>query len=999
VSICTTCGEETPGGFRFCGVCGATLTGAGTRRDVRKVVTVLFCDLAGYTSAGDQLDPEALRRVQSRYFEDARTALERHGGMVEKFIGDAVMAVFGIPTLHEDDALRALRAAVELGEAVAALGFQARIGVNTGEVVAGTGDALVTGDAVNVAARLEQAAQPGEILLGERTRGLARNAIDVQPVEPVDAKGKSSPVPAFRLLSVEEGVEAIARRLDAPLVGRREELEAARSAFTEAVAERRCRLLTVLGPPGIGKSRLALELAQVIGDEAEVLFGGCLPYGEGITYWPFVEIFREAGAEDELAAALSAGASEDVFWSMRKALEQRARRRPVVLVLEDIHWAEPTLLDLIEHLAEWTRDAPLLVLCLARPELLDNRQGWGGGQVRLEPLSATETDELISELLSSSILDEETHARIRATSEGNPLYVEQLIAMLAEGGDPEHIPPTIHALLAARLDVLPDDQRELLERAAVVGLEFEWDALAELGSDRRRPAGAELAALVRKELIRPHEAIEDTFRFRHALIRDAAYERVPKELRADLHERAGGWLNGRGEEFAEIVGYHFEQSYRCLAELGPDTERGRRLAEEAAEHLAAAGRRAFARSDLAAAASLLERAAALLTADDPRRVRLLASLGRALLDRGKWEEARAVLSEAVQTGRAIGERAAAADASVVLAFYRLHTDRHASHAEIQPDLDAAIEIFEEIHDAAGLARALTLAGNLRHWRGEAAAAVEDLERAARYANEAGDGAQEAESLRSKLVAALQGPVQVDEVREFVEDIRSRCKGSRRAEIAALMTSAELDAMQGHFDLAREQIAEARTLAEELGLEVMLSIGIGRVAGNVELLAGAPAAAEQVLLPACEALERMGDWGHFASLVPGLVDALYEQGRAEDSERSLELASRYELMDDMDAQIGVRRTQAKLMAHHRDLGEAERFARDATEMAARTDFLDLHAKTLADLAEVLRLAGRPDEAAAALEEAIGLHERKGNVVGAQNVRAALAELSAQPPATA
>ena len=374
VGTCSSCGQANPDTARFCSGCGAEL-GMAAAREVRKTVTVLFCDLAGYTGRGERLDPEALRRLQSRYFEEARAALERHGGTVEKFIGDAVMAVFGIPQVHEDDALRASRAAVELREAVGALGLEARIGVNTGEVVAGSGDALVTGDAVNVAARLEQAASPGEILIGEHTLRLTRGAVEAETVEQLELRGKSEPVAAFRLVS-STGAPAIERRLDAPLVGRARELEQLRRAYGRAVADRACRLVTITASPGIGKSRLALELAGSVEAEATVLTGHCLPYGVGITYWPMIEIFRAARTEEELDVALAAPGAEETFLLIRKLLERLARERPLVLIVDDIHWAELTLLDLLEHLTDWTRDAPLLLLCLARPDLVDTRPAW-----------------------------------------------------------------------------------------------------------------------------------------------------------------------------------------------------------------------------------------------------------------------------------------------------------------------------------------------------------------------------------------------------------------------------------------------------------------------------------------------------------------------------------------------------------------------------------------------------------------------------------------------
>jgi tetratricopeptide (TPR) repeat protein len=819
------------------------------------------------------------------------------------------MAVFGVPTLHEDDALHALHAASAMREQLGTLNaeldrdfgvrLEARIGVNTGEVVTGEAasrERLATGDAVNVAARLEQAAAPGEILLGAQTLELARDAVEVEPVEPLPLKGKADPVAGYRLMRVLEGAPAFERRLDAPLVGRREELARVRGAFDQAVLGRSCRLVTLIGPPGIGKSRLALEVADALHGAADVLFGRCLPYGEGITYWPLREIFVDAGAEDELDAALAAGTPEEIFWAVRKTLEARARERPLVLVVEDIHWAEPTLLDLIEHLADWTRDAPILLLCPARPELLDARPAWGAGRqnaetLTLEPLAESEVDELIESRLGGSQLEEEARARIRRVAEGNPLFVEQLLAMLAEGGDADRVPPTIHALLGARLDALSGDERDLLERASVVGLEFEWEALGELAPDRRRPPGGQLAALVRKELIRPHELIEDTFRFRHMLIRDAAYERIPKDVRSDLHERFAGWLDGRGEEFEEIVGYHLEQAYRCVAELGPAGERARALAEQAAERLSASGRRAYARGDMHAAMNLLQRATALLPADDRRRLSILPTLGRALTEVAELERADSVLSEAVERGREACERAVGADAAVALSYLRLHTAPHGRYEQTRPELEEAIRVFEELGDEAGLARALGVAGILRFWQGEASAAIVDLERAARYARRVGDRVQEVESLRYVLVATLFGPTAVDVALERVEEIRAGAGANRTLEVTLLRTRGQLEAMQGRFDSARDLIAQAKVLAEELGLVWMLVGGLPSQAAYVELLASDASAAERELRPACEALERMGSWADFVSAAYRLADALFLQGRDEEALRLTELAER------------------------------------------------------------------------------------------------------------
>jgi class 3 adenylate cyclase/tetratricopeptide (TPR) repeat protein len=996
---CSACGQENPAGARFCNACGAALGGAGG--EVRKTVTVLFADVTGSTALGERLDPESFRRVMARYFDAARRAVERHGGTVEKFIGDAVMAVFGVPTVHEDDALRALRAAADLRDALAALNeelerdygtsLEVRVGVNTGEVVAGTAERLATGDAVNVAARLQQAAEPGEILVGEPTLVLARDAVEAELLPPVELKGKTEPITPYRLLRVIEGAVAAERRLDAPLVGRRDELQRVQAAFEDAVAERRCRLVTVFGPPGIGKSRLSREVALALVGDASVLTGRCLPYGEGITYWPLREIFSAMGADDELSAALGADIPDEVFWAVRKALEQRAREWPLALIVEDIHWAEPTLLDLIEHVHEWTRDAPVLVLCLSRPELRGERPGWAGEALTLEPLSEAESEELIEGLVGDAEVAEAVRSRIREVAEGNPLFVEQLLAMLAEGGDADHVPPTMQALLAARLDALPDEERSVLERASVIGLEFEWDALGEVAPDGRRAPGALLSALVRKEFIQPHEAIADTFRFRHMLIRDAAYERIPKEVRADLHERVAGWLDGRGEEFDEIVGYHLEQAYRSLADLGPLGDRARALADRAGEQLAASGRRAFARGDMPAAAGLFERAVALPRVEDSRRLELQLDLGRALIQRGEWIRADAVLAEAAEAATVAGERALAAYAVVELTYLRMHMNTTWSHARARAQLAGPIRTFEELDDPLGLARALTMTGLLLCWSGRAAAGVEELERAARYARDAGDRAQEVEALESVLNFALHGPMPVPEIHRVVEEGRERVARNPRFETTALAVRSWVEAACGRFDESRALIAEAKETARELGLTSVLAVRIANAEGRAELLAGDMSAAERALRPACEELERIGDLGHLCSLAPELVDALHGQGSAGEAWRWVEIASKAAIEDDMDAQLSVRRVRAKLLAARGDYEEAERVAREATAAGARTDFLDHHARACADLGEVLRLVGKEAEAAAAVAEAIRLFEVKGNLVASEKLRGLLAEV--------
>jgi len=999
--ICATCGTANAPGGKFCSECGAPLT-AAPAREQRKTVTVLFCDVVGSTSLGERTDPEALRALLARYFETMKAVVERHGGSVEKFIGDAVMAVFGVPVVHEDDALRACRAALEMRDALPGLGLQGRIGVNSGEVVTGTAERLATGDAVNVAARLEQAAETGQVLIGATTRALVRDAVETGSEHVLELKGKAEPLPAHPLLAVVADAP-IARRLDAPIVGRARELRALAEAWERAESERSCHLFTVLGTAGVGKSRVTAEFLSSL-EGPQTVTGRCLSYGEGITYWPVVEAvtqLRSRPSDPRAATALAAllGESdapvvaEEIAWAFRKLLEECA---PVVCVLDDLHWAEPTLLDLVDHVADWSRDAPILLLCMARPELLDRRPMWGGGKlnastVLLEPLNADETDALIGRLGGESALDPRLQARIRDAAGGNPLFVEEMLAMVGESADGDvAVPPTIQALLAARLDQLDASERSVLERGAVEGNVFHLGGVEALSGDEG-DVPRRLMALVRKELVRPDRAQfpgDEAFRFRHLLIRDAAYDALPKAARAELHERFAGWLEGHAADLAEldeICGYHLEQAHRYRGELGLDGERTAVLARRACERLGAAGIRALARSDARAAHVLLERALALLPEAD-RPLELELRLVEARFASGELQWAIDASDELAERKARGGDEASALRARLNAAQFRLLVGGPA--AEARELAEGSLPVFERAGDDLGLADAWWALAHAEHSSCHWARQNEALERVREHAARAGNANLVAKAMGMMGSGYLFGPTPVPDALTWFRD---------NGEVLALRAhtlgqEAALNAMQGDFDRARLLCEEASEQLRELG-QRLVAVAATMARTYVELLARDYARSAEEAVAGCHALAELGERGWQSTLACQAAQALYELGEGEEAWRWTGVAEETGAADDTITQMLLRQVRAKILARRGEHVEAERLARDAVELCAGTDMLSATADARLDLAEVLAASGRVDEAHAELRAAEELYRAKGHTVGVGWALARAAELHA------
>ena len=997
----------------------------------------------------------------SRYFDEMRAALERHGGTVEKFIGDAVMAVFGVPNVHEDDALRAVRAAAEMREALVALNKElerdhgvsltARIGVNTGEVVAGDrqGQTLVTGDAVNVAARLEQAADPGSVLLGGDTMRLVRDAVAAEPVEPLVMKGKADPIPAFRLIEVTTGVAGVARRLDSPMVGRDRPLAQLRQAFDAAVADRSCQLFTVLGAPGVGKSRLVAEFLGTVQGEATVLRGRCLPYGEGITFFPVGEVVKEAAGLDDfdapeeierkICAILGGGepgaacatlaqlfgaadhdsAAEETFYAVRRFLESVAQAGPLAVVFDDIQWGEPTFLDLIEHIADWSRDAPILVLCMARPDLLDARPVWGGGKfnaasISLERLSDADCGELIANLLRRASLPNEARARILEAAEGTPLFVEEMLSMLIDDGmlvlegdrwiatgdlGGVSVPPTIQALLAARLDRLNSDERAVIQRAAVAGKQFHLGALtAMFDGDRVADLRGIVMSLVRRDLIGPDRSLlvgDDAFRFRHLLIRDAAYEAAPKAVRAALHERYAAWIvdvaGDRVEEQGEIVAYHLERAYRLHEELGPLTDPAREVGLRAATHYAASGRRATERGDQSAAATLFRHAADLLPEGYPDRPSILYEVARAYGDTFQPRLAFAAADEAMQAAAAAGQTSVGWLARLERSFALQLMEPHAKPTqEIRDELDGAIAALEETGDDAGLATVWRRRAEIEWMPCRFDTAAEAAERAVEHARRAGKRSLLEHAVAIRSAAELFGTMRPAEMLPSLEAAAAEIGEEGLFGHLILVHRSAFAAMKGDLVTARRLSDEAIALAERMGVGFFVAVSC-EFRGDFELQAGDAVAAEQAFRKHFEALDRLGDEGHKSLAAADLARALCRLDRLDEAETFARIALEVAAEDDVASQVFGRSARALVRSARGEHDEAIRLAREAVDMIADAEMPNFQGEAWMELAEVLRAAGRTGEASDAARTALGFFERKGNELAIASTQAFLGPL--------
>jgi class 3 adenylate cyclase/tetratricopeptide (TPR) repeat protein len=864
---CPACGQENPEGFRLCGMCGAPLTAVATpAREERKVVTILFTDLVGSTARAEGLDPEDVRATLSSYYARLRAELERHGGTVEKFIGDAVMAVFGAPVAHEDDPERAVRAALAIRDSIGE-DLEIRTAVHTGEALVALGarpaegEGMVSGDVVNTAARLQSAAPVNGILVGESTYRATRHVIDYREAAPVEAKGKSEPVTVWEAVAARSRFGSdVEQRLRTPLVGRERERSLLADAFERARMEQSAQLVTLVGVPGIGKSRLVAELFQLLEADPEYTNwrqGRSLPYGESVSFWALGEIVKahagilesddtataeaklvvmvESLVEDERErewplVGLEGGEQaerDEAFAAWRRLLEAAAEQRPLVLVFEDLHWADDGLLDFVDHLADWATTVPLLIVGTARPELLDRRPGWGGGKrnaftLSIGALSDEETAQLLQHLLDRAVLDAEAQQAVLRRAEGNPLYAEEYARMLAEREDGDlPLPETVQGLIAARIDGLAPAEKALLQDASVIGKVF-WPGGLDGADDGL------LHALERKEFVRRDRrsslAGETQYAFLHALVRDVAYGQIPRPERAEKHRRVAEWIaslaGDRTEDHAEMLAHHYREALSLAEAAGVDAAG---LREPARRAFVGAAERALALNAMATAYELAQEALTLTGERGDERPSVLLLAARTA---GRLQDVdeTGLLEEAAEGFLTLGDKAKAAEATQLLsiAFF--------NRGEIPPCRETSLRAIELARSVPpSLETARVIAGHARHLvivQGNFSEGIELAREALTLLNEFGDDEFAIHSLNTLGLGRVNSGDAggIDDLEQAVE--RGRQAGAVNAQTVALNNLSNVLWTVGRLDDAAARLAEARELNERYGITAGLSWNVG-----------------------------------------------------------------------------------------------------------------------------------------------------------------------------
>jgi predicted ATPase/class 3 adenylate cyclase len=1000
---------------------GSTTAGASL---TRRPVTVL-CVVPETASGSDMaLDPEALEFVNEPAVSVLTAVLERYGGKLASSASERLIGVFGVATLHEDDALRALRASLEARNALTAearvlqhrhgASLVCRFGIATGEaLVGGSGPLGFAGNVGAQAVMLAEAAGPGQILISPQTQQLAAAAIET------DAAGPDR----FLLLSAQAGARPLALRLDAPLVGREEEMRRLEAAYLRAARERVTITVAVIGEAGLGKTRLVREIAGRLGPGVKILTGRCLPYGEGITFWPLRDLVLQAGGHDsqegirallegEADAATiaerlhrafapgSQGRSDaaEIFWAARRFLEALARSQPVLVVFEDLHWAEPTFLDLVESLAIQPGESPIVLVGNARPELLEQRPAWAVEadrtvSIELTPLGEAPAAELVEALTGDQHIPASTRARLIDTAGGNPLYLEQLAASLSEQTGSETrpvLPPTIQALLAARLQRLGPGARSVLARAAIMGKDFGVEAVRELlPPEARDPLPRNLQTLMARGLVRqgpPSDMPVRQYSFSHILIQQAAYRAIPKSLRAELHHRFADWLeyvfSGPLPQRAEILGFHLEQSVRYQRELWPAEAQSVQLSLRAAAHLETAGYAAHDRGDDLAAVNLLERSAALLPDDAPVLGRLYTSLGTALIEAGQFEAARATLDYAQRVTGANGDERQHAHARVEILLLHLKMNPDEAEVEIARALPELRHEFDASQDDLGICRALQLEAALLWNHARSGAAENAWLRAADYARKVNDRRQLADIVSWLSSAALWGPTPAPEGIKRCMDYLQEIGNHPIGKAGILLNMAGLYAMQDDFATAQETLDSKKSLLETLG--PTMTAAITQPAALIAMLAGDPATAERYLRLEYDSLYEMGERRFLATTAAYLARAIAAQGpsRYDEAMQLIAISREAAADEDLSAQAISRGLCARILADRGRYREAEELARSAAAVSAQTDLLSEHADTLLELAHVLAAAGQVSEAHSAATQALEFYQRKGNLPGAR-----------------